>query len=193
MAAAGQRGGGDSGGRMAAVVAAAAAFSSLVEFPRSLARRRVGGGADDDASALSAVPSLARATAAAGGGRRWLASVPEAVGGGQKCLGIVVQWRWRRGRRSCLWIVGRPSLAHGWRGWRRRGLTAGSVVVVRAMAGAMARHYRPFARSLVRRRVGGGADNSALADIRDQRRAEGEILGEDLRLDGPPMFELVGV
>jgi len=87
----------------------------------------------------------------------------------------------------------RPSLAHGWRGWRRRGLTAGSVVLVRAMAGAMARHYRPFARSLVRRRVGGGADNSALADIRDQRRAEGEILGEDLRLDGPPMFELVGV
>ena len=178
---------------MAAVVAAAAAFSSLVEFPRSLARRRVGGGADDDASALSAVPSLARATAAGGGGRRWLASVPEAVGGGQKCLGIVVQWRWRQGRRSCLWIVGRPSLAHGWRGWRRRGLTAGSVVVVRAMAGAMARHYRPFARSLVRRRVGGGADNSALADIRDQRRAKGEILGEDLRLDGPPMFEVGGV
>ena len=33
----------------------------------------------------------------------------------------------------------------------------------------------------------------ALADIRDQRRAEGEILGEDFRLDGPPMFALGGV
>jgi hypothetical protein len=81
----------------------------------------------------------------------------------------------------------------GWRGWRRHGLTAGAVVVVRAMVGAMARYYRPFPRSLMRRRVGGGADNAASADIRDQRRAEGEILGEDLRLDGPPMFELGGV
>ena len=70
---------------------------------------------------------------------------------------------------------------------------AGAVVVVRAMAGAMAWHYRPFPCSLVRQRVGDGADNSASADIQDQWRAEGEILGEDLRLDGPPMFELGGV
>ena len=67
------------------------------------------------------------------------------------------------------------------------------MVVVRAMVGAMARHYRLFPRSLVQRRVGGVADNSASADIRDQRRAEGEILGEDFRLDGPPMFALGGV
>ena len=53
---------------------------------------------------------------------------------------------------------------------------------------AMARHYQPFPCLLVRRQVGVGADNSASADIRDQWRAEGEILGEDLRLDGPPMF-----
>ena len=31
-------------------------------------------------------------------------SEPEAVGGGQ------MQWLWRRGRRSCLWIVGVPRL-----------------------------------------------------------------------------------
>ena len=30
-------------------------------------------------------------------------------------------------------------------------------------------------------------------DIGEQWRAEGEILGEDLRLDGPPMFELGSV
>ncbi len=70
---------------------------------------------------------------------------------------------------------------------------AGAVVVVRAMAGAMDRHYRPFPRLLMRRGVGGGADNAALADLQDQRRAKGEILGEDFRLDGPPMFELGGV
>jgi hypothetical protein len=58
------------------------------------------------------------------------------------------------------------------------------------MAGAMAWHYRPFPCSLVRRRVGGRADNSVLVEIQDQRRAEGEILGEDFRLDGPPMFAL---
>ncbi len=57
----------------------------------------------------------------------------------------------------------------------------------------MARHYRPFPCLLVCQRVGGGADNSALADIGDQRRAKGEILGEDLRLDGPPMFAVGGV
>ena len=45
---------------------------------------------------------------------------------------------------------------------------------------AMAWHYWPFLCLLVRQRVGGGADNSALADIRDQWRAKGEILGEDL-------------
>ncbi len=70
---------------------------------------------------------------------------------------------------------------------------AGAVVVVQAMVGAMAQHNRPFPCSLVRRRAGGGADNSASADIRDQQRAEGEILGEDFRLDGPPMFALGGV
>ena len=67
------------------------------------------------------------------------------------------------------------------------------MAVVRAMAGAMAWHYRPFPCSLVQQRVGGGADNSASADIRDQRRAEGEKLEEDFRLDGPPMFALGGV
>jgi hypothetical protein len=166
---------------------------SSLEFPCSLVLRRVGSGADNDALALSAVPLLACATAAVGGGQQWLASAPAVVGGGRKCLGIVVQWRWRRGRQSCLWIVGRPLLAHGWQRWRRRRLTAGAEVVVRAMAGAMAWGYRPFPCSLVGRQVGGGADNSALADIRDQRRAKGEILGEDFRLDGPPMFELGGV
>ena len=165
----------------------------LLEFPCSLARQQVSGGADVDALALLAIPLLARATAAAGGGRQWLASVPTAVGGRRKCLGIVVQWWWRQSRQLCLWIVGCPSLAHGWRGWRQRGLTAGAVVVVRMMAGAMARHYRPFPRSLVQQQVGGGADNSASADIRYQRRAKGEILGEDFRLDGPPMFALGGV
>ena len=64
------------------------------------------------------------------------------------------------------------------------------MVVVQAMVGAMAWHYRPFPCSLVQQQVGGGADNSASADIRDQRRAEGEILGEDFRLDGPLMFAL---
>ena len=59
--------------------------------------------------------------------------------------------------------------------------------------GAMAQHYWPFPRLLVRQQVGGGADNSALADIRDQWRAKGEILGEDFRLDGPPMFAVGGV
>jgi hypothetical protein len=67
------------------------------------------------------------------------------------------------------------------------------VVVVQAMAGAMAWDYQLFPCLLVRQRVGGGADNSALVDIQDQRRAKGEILGEDLRLDGPPMFALGGV
>ncbi len=81
----------------------------------------------------------------------------------------------------------------GWRGWRRRGLTAGAVVVVWAMAGAMAWHYWPFPCSLMQRLVGGVADNAASADIRDQRRAEGEILGEDFRLVWPPMLELGGV
>ncbi len=57
----------------------------------------------------------------------------------------------------------------------------------------MAWHYRPLPCSLVHQRVGSGVDNSASADIRDQRRAEGEILGEDFRLDGPPMFALGGV
>jgi hypothetical protein len=33
----------------------------------------------------------------------------------------------------------------------------------------------------------------ASADIRDQWRAKGEILGEDLRLDGPPLFAVGGV
>jgi hypothetical protein len=61
------------------------------------------------------------------------------------------------------------------------------------MAGAIARHYRPFPCLLVQQQVGSRVDNSALADIRDQRRAEGEILGEDFRLDGPPMFALGGV
>ncbi len=67
------------------------------------------------------------------------------------------------------------------------------MVVVQAMAGAMAWHYRLFPCLLVQRRVGGGADNAASADIQDQRRAKGEILGEDFRLDGLPMFELGGV
>ena len=31
---------------------------------------------------------------------------------------------------------------------------------------------------------------AAAQDIGEQWRAEGEILGKDLRLDGPPMFEL---
>ena len=141
----------------------------------------------------SAVPSLACATVAAGGGQQWLTSAPAAVGGKQKCLGIVAQWRWRRGGQSCLWIVGHPLLAHRWRGWRWRGLMAGAVVVVQAMAGAMARDYWPLPCLLVQQRVGGGAYNSVSADIGDQRRAEGEILGEDFRLDGPPMFELGGV
>jgi hypothetical protein len=34
---------------------------------------------------------------------------------------------------------------------------------------------------------------AAAQNIREQWRAEGEILGEDLRLDGPPMFEVGGV
>ena len=34
--------------------------------------------------------------------------------------------------------------------------------------GAMARHYPLIPCSLVQQRVGGGADNSALVDIRDQ-------------------------
>ena len=42
---------------------------------------------------------------------------------------------------------------------------AGAVVVVQTMAGAMAGHYRPFTCLLVQRQVGGGADNSASADI----------------------------
>ena len=33
-----------------------------------------------------------------GVGQRWLASALLAVGGGRKCLSIVVQWRWRQGR-----------------------------------------------------------------------------------------------
>ncbi len=64
------------------------------------------------------------------------------------------------------------------------------MVVVQAMVGAMARHYQPFPCLLVQRRVGGGVNNSASADIRDQWRAEGEILGEDFRLDGLLMFAL---
>ena len=43
---------------------------------------KVGGRADNNALALLAVPSLTRATVAAGGGRWWLASAPAAVGGG---------------------------------------------------------------------------------------------------------------
>ncbi len=34
---------------------------------------------------------------------------------------------------------------------------------------------------------------AAARDTGDQWRTEGEILGEDFRLDGPPMFELGGV
>ncbi len=67
------------------------------------------------------------------------------------------------------------------------------MVVVRAMAEAMARHYRLFPCSLVQQQVGGGAGNAASVDIQDLWRAKGEILGEDFRLDGPPMFELGGV
>ena len=33
-----------------------------------------------------------------GDGCRWLPSAPSVVGGGRKCLGIVVQWRWRQGQ-----------------------------------------------------------------------------------------------
>jgi hypothetical protein len=148
-------------------------------------RQRVGGGADNDASALLAIPSLARATAAAGG----------CAGGGGGQMKVP--------RYCCAMVVAamptivpldsrRPSLAHEWQGWRQHGLTAGAVVVVRAMAGAMARHYRPFPCLLVQQQVGSGADNSALADIQDQRKAEREKVGEDLRLDGPPMFALGG-
>ena len=64
------------------------------------------------------------------------------------------------------------------------------MVVVQAMVGAMAWHYRPFPCSLVQQQVGGGADNSALADILDHWRAKGKLLGEDFRLDGPLMFAL---
>ena len=60
----------------------------------------------------------------------------------------------------------------------------GAVVVVRAMAGVMARHYWPFPCLLVQQQVDGGADNSALVDIRDQRRAKGELLGEDFKWMG---------
>ncbi len=59
--------------------------------------------------------------------------------------------------------------------------------------GTMAQLYWSFPCLLVRQRVGGGADNSASADIRAQWRAEGEILGEDLRIDGLPMFAVGGV
>ncbi len=34
---------------------------------------------------------------------------------------------------------------------------------------------------------------AAAQDIGEQWRSNGEILGEDFRLDGPPMFELGGV
>ena len=56
------------------------------------------------------------------------------------------------------------------------------MVVVQAMAGAMAWHYRPFLCSLVQQQFGSRAGNGTLADIKDQWRAEGEILGEDFKV-----------
>ena len=64
--------------------------------------------------------SLARSCDGGGGGQTTVSRFCTIGSGGR-----TKQWRWRRGRLSCLWKVGHPLLAHGWQGWRRRRLTAG--------------------------------------------------------------------
>ena len=79
---------------------------------------------------------------------------------GVRLVGSVLSWFGAGG--------GRPGgVPRGWgRGTTAREATivmVGAVAVVRTTAGVMAQHCWPFPRSLVHRRVGGGADDGASA------------------------------